>query len=78
MQLQKDGFSCLSSGTKFNENGFDMEVILTETFKRKWNVKSQEIINDIIWKWCNSVTKQAYAISKDFLLLFKKRCMEAC
>ena len=35
MQLQKDGFSCLSSGTKFNENGFDMEVILTETFKRK-------------------------------------------
>ena len=35
MQLQKDGFSCLSSDTKFNENGFDMEVILTETFKRK-------------------------------------------
>ena len=35
MQLQKDGFSCLSSDTKFNENGFDIEVILTETFKRK-------------------------------------------
>ena len=35
MELQKDGFSCLSSDTKFNENGFDIEVILTETFKRK-------------------------------------------
>ena len=72
LQLQKDGFSCLSSDTKFNENGFDMEVILTETFKRKWNVKFQEIKNDIRGKWCNSMTTWAYAVAKDFFIIINK------
>ena len=78
MQLQKGGFSCLSSDTKFNENGFDMEVILTETFKRKWNVKCVEVINDIRRNWCNSITTRVCAIAKDFLLLLIKCFMEAC